>query len=110
MARRLTKLEKKFYLKHPRPNVEPSDQLLLKAKGRRRGSKSKRSDRFIGKLNLYSQAKLNPSDSLMKVFIGLGWVGVTGKITVKGRRAVTSYNSRKGATGARRVMYTKKRG
>lgn len=108
-SRRLTNLEKRYYSQHPRPNVEPSDQLLLKARGRRKASKSKKGDRFIGKLNLYSQAKLDPSDSMMKVFMGLGWVGVTGKITAKGRKSLNSYARRKGAAGARRVMYTKGR-
>ena len=95
MHRRMTKLEAAFYRRHPRPNVEPSHQDILHARGLRRGTRRpKPGDKFVSQLHSYSTARLVPNDRQMKVFVSMGWVGVNGKITKKGRKALNRYRRR----------------
>lgn len=95
--RRLTKLESAFYKRHPKPNVEPSHQDILHARGLARGRRGKLGPKgkFLSKLHRYSTTRLTPSDADMRLFISMGWVGKAGgRITVKGRKALTKYRRR----------------
>lgn len=110
MARRkLSKLEKAFYTRHPRANVEPELQLRLKAIAAKSKKPRKATDKFLPMLHKYSQGKVGAGsqDAFFKVLSRMRWVGTDGKITMTGRKALRRYRNRVLNTPAR-VMYGKR--
>jgi hypothetical protein len=97
MARKkMSKLEKAFYKRHPRANVEPELQLRLKAIAAKSAKPRKASDRFLPMLHKYSQGQVGAGsqDQFFRVLSRMRWVGSNGKITATGRKALRRYRNR----------------
>jgi hypothetical protein len=111
MARRkLSKLEKAFYKRHPRPNVDPELQQRLKAIAAKSKKPRKATDRFLPMLHKYAQGQVpsGSQDQFFKVLTRMRWVSSQGKVTLTGRKALRRYRQRILAAPAR-VMMTRRR-
>ncbi len=99
--RRLSKLEKRYYKKHPPATVAPVTKVMLKARGARAGrGKSLASDKIASKLYRFSVqrgrgVKLSPSSPLVLSLSRLGLIGASGTITARGEKMLADYRRRK---------------